>query len=279
MFRKYHYLFLSLFFVISQLQAKEKMVWSVIHWPPLMILEGENVGKGRSDLFLKMFQGQMPQYEHHTIEMNWNRVWVDIKAGKNVCNIMSLKNAARTEIALFSEPASVILSNRIIFKQGTYDALGKPASISIEQLINDPTLDGAIESSRSYTQALDKIINAKPKKSNMKRYVTSSVQLMKMLVADRFDYLVEYPFIASYSLNGINKPHAKIVSVAIEEIAPYSVSHLACPKTQWGKERIAAFNSALTKLSDSPQYLQAMQSWYANDEERNAVRMGYEEIK
>jgi uncharacterized protein (TIGR02285 family) len=270
---------LGLLFVALNLQAKEKMIWSIIHWPPLMILQGEDAGKGRFDHFLKLFQAQMPQYEHQTIEMNWNRVWFDIKAGKNVCNIMSLKNAARTEFALFSKPGNVTLSNRIILKQARYEALGKPASLSISELINDPILKGAIESSRSYTQALDKILDEKTEESNMKRYVTNSVQLMKMLVAGRFDYLIEYPFIASYLLKGINKTDAKISSVAIEEIAPYSLSYLACPNTQWGQERIAAYNAALQKLSDDPLYLQAMQTWYATDEERAAVLKGYLEIK
>ncbi len=277
--RCYQFMLLGLLFVALNLQAKEKMVWSVIHWPPLMILEGENAGKGRFDNFLKLFQAQMPQYTHKTVEMNWNRVWADIKAGKDVCNIMSLKNAARSEFALFSKQASVTLSNRIILKQGTYEALGKPTSLSVSKLINDSKLSGAIESSRSYTQALDKIIDAKSDKSKMKRYVTNSVQLMKMLIAERFDYLIEYPFIASYLFDGINKTDTKITSVAIEEIAPYSVSHLACPNTAWGKARIAAFNQALQKLSDNPQYLQAMQTWYATDEERAAVFKGYQEIK
>ncbi len=279
MLRNSQYLCLSLLIAVSHLQAKEKMVWSITHWPPLMILNGEDAGKGRFDVILKQFQAHMPQYQHITIEMNWNRVWSDIKRGKNVCNILSLKNEQRAEIAYFSKPSNVTLSNRIILKQSTFEYMGKPASLSLQDLIESPDIEGAIESSRSYTQALDKVISEKREKSTLKRYVTSSVQLMKMLVAERFDYLIEYPYIASYLLRSVNKADAKIASVEIEEIAPYSVSYLACPKTPWGKARIAAYNTALKEMSDSPQYIQAMQTWYATDEERAAVLKGYLEIK
>lgn len=263
----------------SVTHAKEQMNWSVINWPPLMILQGENTGEGRYDLFLDLLQQQMPQYQHSKIEMNWNRVWTDIKAGKKVCNIMSLKNNKRTQFALFSNPSSVTLSNRIILKASTYELLGKPASLSISELANHSKLSGAIESSRSYTQALDKLIDERSEHSKLKHYVTNSVQLMKMLTVGRFDYLIEYPFIASYLLKGMDKPNTKIISVPIQEIAPYSVSYLACPKTPWGEERIRVYNEVLDKLAVTDEYLQVMQTWYATDEERSAVLKGFNEVR
>lgn len=279
MLKRYYCFLLSALLPVSCLEAQEKMVWSINHWPPLTILEGEDAGKGRFDLLLKQFQMNMPQYQHSTTEMNWNRVWSDIKVGKNVCHMLALKNEKRLQIAYFSKPSSVTLPNRVIMKQSTYESLGEPKSLSLSRLIEQPELKGAIESSRSYTQVLDRIIAKRSEDSELKRYVTSSVQLMKMLAADRFDYLLEYPFIASYMLKDINKPDVRIRSVAIEEIAPYSVVYLACPKTQWGEQRVRDFNAVLDKLVDQPEYIQAMQTWYASDEERQAVFNGFEAVR
>jgi uncharacterized protein (TIGR02285 family) len=191
-----------LIIMTCNIQAKEAMNWSVTHWPPLLILKGENAGNGRYDVFLKYFEQQMPQYTHQSIDTNWTRVWRDIKAGKKICNMLALKNSERQDIALFSKPAGITLSNRIIMRESTYKQLGQPQKMALTELFNHPHLKGVIESSRSYTPVLDSLIKNKLQASNLEARKTNSVQLLKMLLMKRFDYMIEYPYIADYLYRG-----------------------------------------------------------------------------
>ncbi len=94
--------------------AKDKITWLITHWPPWMILEGEDAGTGPFNHILKIAQENLPQYEHKTVKMNWARYWLDVEHGEQVCNIFAYRNPKREKIAYFSEPHIFVLSNSII---------------------------------------------------------------------------------------------------------------------------------------------------------------------
>jgi uncharacterized protein (TIGR02285 family) len=272
----YGFTFLSLCLTFNNPLAKEAMNWSVIHWPPIMILEGPDQGKGRFDVYLELVKKHMPQYAHSTQKMNWKRIWQTMQKGENVCNVLSLKTAKREQFAYYSLPNSVTLPNRIIMKDETFEQLGKPESLSLVDLTKNPTLIGNIEASRSYTPAIDKILTDHQSGSNIQRVTINPVQLMKMLLVGRFDYLIEYPYTAHYLKTKNPQLSAQIKSVAIEEIKPYAVSYLTCTKNAWGKQRIEDYNKVLKKLRTTQQYREIMEMWYATDQEKKAVRAGFD---
>ena len=77
--------------MFSDLAAKETLTWQVIHWPPFQMLKGADKGQGRYDALLALYEANLPQYEHRTVEMNWARLWAEIKEGKNICNMFAIK--------------------------------------------------------------------------------------------------------------------------------------------------------------------------------------------
>lgn len=267
-------------FCPSLLSAKEKMTWSVVHWPPLMMLRGDDAGEGRNDYILKRFQQKMPQYQHETIEMNWNRTWIGLKAGKRFCHILALKNDQREKFALFSKPSNVTLSNRIIMLDSTYQKLGRPKSLSLTDLLHNSQLKGAIESNRSYTAILDEIINKRPAHSHMEVMINkgSGMQLLRMLLVKRFDYMIEYSYVTSYLHDKIPDSTAQLHSVIIDEIPSFTASYLACPNTAWGAARITEYNQVFDSLKHSADYLQIIQMWYSSKEEKQLVRESYQKL-
>lgn len=268
------YLMLS----VHPLQAKESMNWAVVHWPPFMILKGQDKGEGSYNAHLTFIQQNMPKYTHANIGMNWKRTWRLIAKGDERCNVLSLKTAPRELIAEFSIANSVTLSNRIIMREETFKNLGEPTSISLAALLKDSKLQGKIEVSRSYTATLDKIIAQNATTQDIERVAVDAEHLMKMLMVNRFDYFIEYPIAAHYlRRQHLNLPNA-IKSVEITEIAPYTVGYLACPKTAWGKQRIADYNNVLQALRPTPKYREIMEMWYASEAEKRAVREGFNEV-
>jgi uncharacterized protein (TIGR02285 family) len=220
----------------------------------------------------------MPQYQHNTQQMNWSRVWQSMEKGQPICNVLALKTAQREKIAIFSLPHSITLSNRIIMREETFKALGEPTVLSLAELMQKVQLKGSIESSRSYTSDLDAIINRGMTDSNLTRLTLNPVRMMKMLLVGRFDYLIEYPYTAHYLKTKNAQLPANIKSVEIIEIEPFSVAYLACPKTLWGLERIADFDKTVKKLRETDQYKEIVEMWYVTEQEKQAVRKGYQEM-
>ena len=268
----------SLLFNSAHVWAKPILTWGVLHWPPLMILKGEDKGQGRYDLYLKLFQEQMTGYEHVNQEMNWKRQWRDIKNGQPICNILSFKNPARELIAEFSYPTSITLPNRIIVKKQLFEHLGKPTSLSFVELMANKQYSGILQFSRSYTATLDLLLEAHEEGSNITRSSVDSEHLVKMLLIGRFDYLVEYPYIANYLARQHIDLGDNLVSIAIKEMQAYSIGHLACPKTAFGKQVIIDYNRAFINIKDSKKYQELMESWHYNDQEIESIRRGYQDM-
>jgi len=97
-----------------------------------------------------------------------------------------------------------------------------------------------------------------------------------MLLADRFQYLIEYPYSAMYILKQQNKPSNSLKSVKIQEIEDYSPVYLACPKNTWGKKIVSSFNNALEKLRHTDEYKNILGMWFFDEKEKNNVRKQFE---
>lgn len=77
-------------------RAKDTLNWQKVNWPPYQILQGEDAGKGKFDVYIKLFQEQLPQYNHQNIELNWSRFWIEsVILGSFKCMI-SIVNFIKT---------------------------------------------------------------------------------------------------------------------------------------------------------------------------------------
>lgn len=63
-------------------EEKDTITWFSAHWPPLMMLKGEDKGNGRVDMRLQLYKSHLPQYKHKQLEMSWGRFWHDIQSQK-----------------------------------------------------------------------------------------------------------------------------------------------------------------------------------------------------
>lgn len=260
---------------IHSVQAKKQINWQVFHWPPIMILEGENKGKGRYDLLASFIQRQMPQYDHKYKLMNWARLWTEIKRGSHICSFLSFKNKEREKIAHFSIPTSVVFPNHIIMKKTNIELLGNPSSYSLVKLMKDKRFKGALEKFRSYSPPVDKILEKHEKNSNIHRNSQRSKSLVGMLLYDRFTYLLEFPDVATFLERKFRGKSGVLGSMMIQEIDPYTLVHLACPKNEWGKQVIKDLDEVIRKFRSTKEYRDMMGKWHYDKKRLKKIEAEY----
>ncbi len=267
------------FFIIpSILFAKDRITWMKYVWPPVYIDKGPYKEQGNADSILKFFQEQLTEYDHETINVNPARAIEEMKNGKKVCLVGTLKTLEREKFLYFSIPIGITLPNAIIVKQNKLSLFGKVEKLSLEQLLKNNRLSGGIIQGRSYSPTIDAILEKFKGQSNLYAQSTSNMadNLFNMLLMDRLDYIIEYPWVAVFLERTKDKKNT-ITSIAIEEIDPFSFGRMACPKNQWGCQIVDRINEILQKARPTPTYREFVERW--NDEKNlKRIRKGYDEI-
>ena len=265
------------FSCFSEVSAKDKVTWMVLDWPPWMMLEGEDKGKGRFNYILREAQENLPQYDHVTEKMNWARFWHEVENNNNVCYPFGLKSGKRGDLVYFSEPHTFVLPNAIIMKKADIEKLGNPDSYSIVKLLQDKRFKGYAEKNRSFTGTVDNILKKHEPGSNLKRVPESAESLVKMVSTGRIDYTIEYPIVAAYYDQKHDNP-GSISSIPITEMAPFAYVYLNCTKNEWGKKVVERWNEVLRRIKPTQEYRRITEIGHTDEKELKLIRQYYEDF-
>lgn len=276
-------LLLMLFIVIVLLpdisRAKDTLYWQKENWPPYQILQGENAGVGRFDMYIDLFQKQLPQYQHQNIEMNRSRFWEDLKVGKHALNSMAIKTDERSQFAAFSQVISIALPHRIIMKRSTLEKLGNPESVALADFIRDIRFRGILEQHRSYSIQLDDILNKGGVAPNFDRKVIDFEHIFKMISSGRADYTIEYPVVVDYLLDTLHaRKDSSLASVRIEELPRYIPVRIAAPQTPRGLAVIKDIDKVVDSLKTTTRYLEIQKMYHTDPRELDEIQNIYEEL-
>ena len=251
-------------------QGKDSISWAVGHLPPKLILEEPDKLGGQGGIQLQLLQDKLKdEYQHRNVDMNWLRFENEQKSQNKVCSSFMVKNAERLKYSVFSLPWGIELSLKIIMRSNTFDAMGRPALVSMSELLQNDSLAGVLVEGRTY-YSLEEIISAHTK-TNITRLPTNANKLLAMLNAGRFDYFVEYPHVAMYMQEQSGDEVSAIAPVTIKEGFEYIFSRIACPNNQWGKQVIERVNEIIRQERAKPNFLALLQMIHPRDEERQKV--------
>lgn len=275
------FLSLGIFFgaavALSANASEEKTVtWQIIHWPPFMKISGDVV-EGQFNELLNILETGLPSYRHKRSQMFWSRVWHLIENGSHVCNIFAFKNPAREKFAVFSEPFSMFLSNRIIMRRDTVERLkidiAKPYSIA--KLVKFEGIKGLLEKSRSYSAKIDELLAAHASGSNFSRRPIRSEGLIRVLLGGRVDYIVEYPAVASFYRDKLQRSEEELVALQIEDIDPLTPGYIACPRNAWGKSLIRDLNALVRSEKPTRRFRRIIEMAASTSEDIDLIRDKY----
>ncbi len=229
--------------------AEDTITWMISSsFPPFYIDDGKYKGKGISDELIKLYQKELPEYNHQTVEMNLSRYFERAKRGEKVCYALLLKNPDRETFLHFSIPVAPMYPHVIVIRNENLKYFQNTDSVSLETLFSNRNLRTVLEKERSYGPNLDPIIRKAGGYENISVWVYKSENLFKMAMNRRHDvdYMIETLVSAVYLEQKFSAE--KIFSnIPIREESYKGFGYCTCAKTEWGDEIIKKINDILIK--------------------------------
>lgn len=270
--RRCSLIFSFLCYVSSTSATGQEIKWRVIDWPPFYILNGPHKGQGLYDQMITLVERELPEFQHLRVPMTTARIHKEWKRGNNACHPSVLPG----EHGIESKVNSLLLPYRIVSSKKTNLPIQpQQTSLSIDTLLSNSKFTGGITPSR-YSPTLNKIVEKhanSPHLTSSPRYQT----LVKMLLMERLDYLIEYPPIVSFYAEQeglVNKTNSFEIA---ESHQKYLKVVFACTKNEWGKKIIQKINKILIDESKEAQFMDFRTRWYDQDSQK-VLRSLYQSV-
>lgn len=215
-------------FILSFSCQSLSITWVKTNAPPFN-MPADSEPLGVCDLFVDEIIKRTPNIKHEVIALPQARINRYFEQGKNLCYPCMIKKPDNS-LFKYSVATSIYPPYRVISKVEKQSELirkhGNP--ISLPSLFADPTLRYGQSVARRYSetiQSLKRNIRSEQEVALNYRADDQAAALGDMLVSDRIDYGIDYPFIADYynQINGrqllastlVNERHSGIILGAV----------------------------------------------------------------
>lgn len=271
-----------LFGLFGQATAAEPAIhWLMSDLAPFRILTGPAQGQGSSDLMEKMLMAQLPQYQHRSRFVSFERREIlHGDASTLNCSFGILSNPKRQQQMLLSVPAGVVMpvalaavANSALDRQ--LQAQKNPV-VDLHQLVSSKRYLGLLESGRGYPTVIDQA-RAVPG-ALLGDHSVLDQNPVDLLLGGRVDYLLEYPHRVTYLLNSSKQPAAKLHFYLLAGDESYQTTYVACSKHPAAPKLINDINQQLVKLWADPEYQQKMLSWH-DDNSKLALQQLMQQVQ
>ena len=86
-----------------------------------------------------------------------------------------------------------------------------------------------------------------------------------MLFAGRVDYLMGYPIEAQYVAEKLGKRDELLFYPVAETEKKFTIGHVGCPDTEWGRQVIDNINRILRDYREDPAFVSFYENWLGDD--------------
>ena len=241
------------------------MNWTVLNLPPFTTVVSGHLGDGIIDGVVTLLERELPQYEPHYEAVNIARALMMLDAGEPACYMSAVWTPDRDR-KYFASRVTLTPPLQLIVRSSMQDHLPRNAAgeVLIEPLLMKPSLRGLVINHRSYSPAIDALVQKHGRSAGLitVNFGDNSLNVMRMLSAGRADYSFEHDSVLAYNLaqnpQGVG-PEA-LVALPIAGVGPFYATIL-CPRTPWGQERILAIDAALSRLARGKEYRAMLDRW------------------
>jgi len=203
-------------------------------------------------------------YRLEFVKATGNRADKILRDENNACMSDRIKNPDRETFSYFSTPHDLYLAQKL-YRIAQLPPLGVQELNSQGEIISLPNLFShnpskilAIASGTSYGIELDRqIAELSPINVFIRSGSRRIVRLAKMLLKNRVDYIIYYP----QEINEVNHDNIKLESYTIANSPLYFLGHVACAKTQAGKEIISHIDQFLKEAYQTKEFYNAHERW------------------
>ena len=244
--------------------AADEITWLTMEFPPFFIHDGTDKGQGIADGVTHLLARHLKGHTHREELAEPATIMTRLKAGDHVCTAAYIKTAERERVLEFSQPNLILPPNGVTTRRELVPRLtgGAPGPVSLAKLLEKRDLKMAVAVGRSYGPALDRLLERTRGSAHVywRHGEDIYTSLFDMLMRGSIDYLVGYPYEARYvaRLRGVED---QVVTLPLVEVPDYTLAHVVCPKTPWGRGVIAEVNRALAIERPRPEYRQAIERW------------------
>lgn len=236
----------------GQAVAVDKITWGLVNWAP--------GNQSRTDLARELIQEKLSVYQHEPVSATIPRITSEIRSGSPWCWVGAIKNAERETFAVFSIPFVFTLPQQIIIRRERRAEFVGRGSLSLQALLQDRTLRAGTARSRAYNPAIDALLLRYPPSQSY----ASIPEAIQMLLADRLDYILEDVGVAAVHARQLGQPDA-LLSLPFQEMSPYILGRVMCPKNDWGRKVIADVDAVLRAERPTARYRSIIEAFHTED--------------
>lgn len=281
---RYSIVLLLLSFIVLAVRADNSVQWAWVHYPPISIASGTLINQGIVDVWLKDIQHQaLADMTHRNVPMTPGRIWQLMKANEPVCHPAALYDKQRDEFAVYSEPWNLIPEKVVLMHRADAERVFPgQSSVSLAQLFARDDLRLGMVSDKTYYVHLSAWLENSVALSQAMRMSNQqqAYNLYRMLLDDRIDYMIEYPWVGSYyrklhqerNQNRVEeqatikkaeevKSREEIVSLAISELPQFTSVYIACTDNEFGRKVIEQANRWIRLQWPEEKNRQYLASW------------------
>lgn len=264
----------------GQALAKDPVIyWLMSDLAPFRILSGPAQGQGSSDLLEKMLIAQLPQYQHRSRFVSFERREVlHGDASMLYCSFSILSNPKRQQQMLMSVPSGVLMPVALAtVSNSTLDQqLAKQHVVDLAQLVRQQRYLGLLESGRGYPKLIDDA-KAIPG-SLLGDHSAIDQNPVDLLLAGRVDYLLEYPHRVNFLLNSSKHADAKLNFYLLAGDDKFQTTYVGCSKHPQAPQLIKDINQQLVNLWSNHEYRQKMLSWH-DEKSKEALQQLMQQVQ
>ena len=253
------------YFFLTSLCHAQTINWLTNDFAPYYILNGKYQGQGRDETIIKLLEDQLPHVEFNRVVVPASKLIQTLSDKTNDACVLSLyKNENRKQQMVFTQESSTVgLSPSVALHKKLASALSlkNDTEVSLYDLLQEKKLTLGVSLSRSYGEAIDRIINSTPDVDIVIRPTRDSLaSLTYMLNLKRIDILLGYPSEHFYLAKSMNFQD-NLTQRPLTEAPALSYGFIGCTKTEQGIKNIALLNKHLKVIKQTDAYINALSKW------------------
>lgn len=242
----------------------ETIFWAKPGLEPFYFPAGRRDGQvGFGDLMVEDLMKLLPGYQHQELRANYSRMIAEIRSGNPVCGIIH-RTPEREQFTAYSNILAFPPSYRLyILAEKRHDYKQLPGwedgAVSLEDVLQSKRrLRMGHQVKHSYGNALDETLARHSRNLEQIRGYSGQKSLVKMLLADRVDFILEFSWVVNYHLRELNLDVSELEGVVLTEAPAYLPVSIGCPNNIWGQHLIEHLNNITPPLHERMKgYLEA----------------------
>ena len=239
--------------------SQDRVTWMHADFAPLRIIDGPYAGQGPSDMLHGLMRREMPGLDHSVLTANMSRTLNWMKNGENVLAVGLIPSPERVASMQFSVPCVMVPPACLVVRAGDRERFGGDR-LSLREFV--PARRLGVAAARSYGPEVDAVLRDAAGSPRIVVHSGSDLlgSLMEMLLLDRVDGVLAFPFEAVYVAR-MNGKEDRIALVPLKEALVPVYGRVAAPRTSWGTAMLARVDEILLRHRGEPEYRAAFERW------------------